>query len=93
MKKVYVGYSVRVRIIPSNYRKRPLLRQWQALADSTGPDGIKGKKYETIDRILARGYMRVTFKTRKAAELFIELLEEFWGGVAKPGLYYRYRWM
>jgi hypothetical protein len=92
MAKVYDGYSVRVGIMPTNYRKRPLLRQWQSLADSVGPEGIRGKKGETIDAILSRGYMRVKFKTRKATEKFIELLNEFWGGVADARLYRHYCW-
>lgn len=92
MKRIRDGYSVRVRIMPNNYRQRFLLRQWQALADCTGRDGIVGKKGETVDRILARGFMRVRFKSLRAAKKFVELLNEFWSGVASPELCKFYRW-
>lgn len=73
-------FSVQAHILSRpNVPKAALIGQVRSLADELGRPGIIGKRGQTNDRVLRKGYVRIVLPTRQLAKDYQALVAQLWG--------------
>ena len=74
-----------------NHSRRRVIGQIRRLADEEGWPGIVGKRGQTTERVLRKGYLRIVWPSRRSAKRYQKSVAEFWGHLVSTRRYKRLR--